>query len=281
MAHNNLTVVAVYGHNDGSSAIASLHKSMTQLPGSKGLLLSPSCPKNLPWYIEHKKIFPLDYFQYSWFMMYALHNFIDTYYALVVQDDGWVIDGNNFDNNWYDYDYIGAPTHCALTADRYYFNWTWQEIDEPMHVIQNGGLSFRSKKFMQAPSKHGIINKTHNVIPFCNEDVQLTGFMRSDLEKVGVVYAPDQVAKYFSMEYCGPGFHDDMDLSRLFGCHAPTRKLVDAYKLRINISEYTPENMHGELNFLNFLMSKGYELEYFKNQPAEQVRTEDADEAVS
>lgn len=280
MEHSNLTVVAVYGHNDGSSAIASLHQSMTKLPGSKGLLISPSRPESLPWYIEHKGIFPLDYFQYSWFMMYALHSFIDTDYALVVQDDGFVIDGTNFNEDWYNYDYIGAPTHCALTADKYYFNWTWQQVDEPMHIIQNGGLSMRSKRFMQAPTKYGVINKTHNVIPFCNEDVQLTGFMRDNLQKVGMRYAPDQVAKYFSVEYCGPGYHDDFDFDKLFGCHAPTRRLVSANKLMINVTEHPPETMHGEVKFLDFLQSKGYELEYFKYATAEQDGTQEADTPV-
>ena len=280
MEHSNLTVVAVYGHNDGSSAIASLHKSMTLLPGSKGLLLSPSRPESLPHYIEHKGIFPLDYFQYSWFMIYALHNFIETNHVLIVQDDGFVIDGNNFNPDWYRYDYIGAPTHCALTSDKYHFNWTWQQVREPMHIIQNGGFSMRSKRFLQAPGKYGIINKTHNVIPFCNEDVQLSGFMRTDLEKVGMRYAPDQEAKYFSLEYCGPGYHDDFDFAKLFGCHAPTRKLVSAYKLRINTTEHEPENMHGETKFLQFLQSKGFELEYFKNAAAKQDRTQEADAPV-
>lgn len=279
MEHSNLTVVAVYGHNDGSSAIPSLVKSMTQLPGSKALLLSPSRPASLPWFVEHKAIFALDYLQYSWFMMYALHNFIDTSHALIVQDDGFVIDGTNFNKDWYKYDYIGAPTHCALTGDKYYYNWTWQQEPADKHIIQNGGLSLRSKKMMQAPGKHGIIHRAFNVQPFCNEDVQLSGFMRTDLEKVGMRYAPDQEAKYFSMEYAGPGYHDDFDHSKLFGCHAPTRKLVSAYKLRIDTTTHQPETMHGEMDFLGFLMKKGFELEYFKRN-TEQVGTQEADAPV-
>jgi hypothetical protein len=280
MEHSNLTIVAVYGHNDGSSAIASLVKSMTQLPGSKAVLISPSRPDSLPSFVEHKAIFALDYFQYSWFMMYALHNFIDTDYALVVQDDGWVIDGTNFDPDWYSYDYIGAPTHCALIGNQYYWSWTWQQQKEPMHIIQNGGLSLRSKRMMQAPGKHGIIHRAFNVQPFCNEDVQLSGFMRNDLEKVGMRYAPDQVAKYFSMEYMGPGYHDGFDFDKLFGCHAPTRKLVSANKLMVDVTKNPPENMYGEKTFLDYLLKRGYEIVYFKQQAAEQDRTQEADSTV-
>jgi hypothetical protein len=280
MEHSNLTVVAVYGHNDGSSAIPSLVKSMTQLPGSKALLISPSRPESLPWFVEHKAIFSLDYFQYSWFMMYALHNFIDTDHVLIVQDDGWVIEGNNFDPDWYKYDYIGAPTHCALTSDKYYWNWTWQQEQEKKHIIQNGGLCLRSKRLLQAPGKYGIMHKAMNVIPFCNEDVQLTGFLRDQLEQAGMKFAPDQIAKYFSIEYMGPGYHDDFDLEKLFGCHAPTRKLVSAHKLMIDVTKHQPENMHGEQAFLAFLLKKGYELVYFKRETAEQSGTQEADAAV-
>lgn len=280
MEHNDLTVVAIYGHNNGASAVPSLVRAVSELPGSKALLLSPEPPQGLPDGIQHKVIGRLDYFQYSFFCIYALANYIDTGYVLIVQDDGFVIDGKNFNPLWYSYDYIGAPTHCAMTADKYYYNWTWQQVSEPMNVIQNGGLSLRSKRFLQAPAKHGIIHHTHNVMPFCNEDVQLSGFMRPDLEKVGMVYAPDHIAKQFSVEYLGPGFHDDFDLTKLFGCHAPTRKLVSANKLMVDVTQHQPQNMHGEESFLSFLKQKGWELEYFQKQATEQSRTQEADAPV-
>jgi len=44
MKHNKLTIVSVFGHNDGSTAIPSIMKSMQELPGSKGLLLSIKKP---------------------------------------------------------------------------------------------------------------------------------------------------------------------------------------------------------------------------------------------
>jgi len=280
MDHSNLTIVAVYGHTDGSSAVPSILKALQELPGSKAKLISIAKPEDLPDSIEHHGIFNLDYFQYSWFMIYALHNFINTSHALIVQDDGWVINGKNFNPNWYKYDYIGAPTHCALTADKYYYNWTWQQVDEPMHIIQNGGLCMRSKRFLQAPGKYGIIHKSHNVIPFCNEDVQLTGFMRNELEQVGMLYAPPQEAKYFSVEYMGPTFHDDFEFDKLFGCHGPTRKLAAEELIRVNVTKNKPENMHRELEFLNFLMHKGFSVEYFTDETAIEGRTQEADAPV-
>ena len=72
MLHDRLTVVAVYGHNDGSSAVPSILKSIQELPGSRGLLLSITKPNNLPSEIEWQRIYYLNYKQYAVFMMNSL-----------------------------------------------------------------------------------------------------------------------------------------------------------------------------------------------------------------
>lgn len=279
MVHDNLTVVAIYGHNNGASVIPALEKSVSELPGSRGLLLSLERPAGLPSHIDHCPIFFLDYHQYSWFVMYSLHNFIDTDYVLIVQDDGWVLNGKNLTEDYYQYDYIGSITHCALTKDQYYYNWSWTKIDEPMHVIQNGGFSFRSKRFLEAPSKHGIMHSTFNVQPFCNEDVQLTAFLRNNLEAVGMKYAPLDVAKQFSAEYFCPGVHDDTDFDKLVGFHGQTRKLVSETDILVIVKEVTIEQQYRESEFLDFLSKKGYEIT-IHTQPVKD-RAEEADQAVS
>ena len=63
MEHNSLTVVSIYGHNDGASAIPAILKSMEELPGSIGLLLSSAKPENLPDQIEWHQIGYLGYQQ--------------------------------------------------------------------------------------------------------------------------------------------------------------------------------------------------------------------------
>jgi hypothetical protein len=76
MVHSSLTVVSIYGHNDGSSAIPSILKSMSELQGSQGLLLSIQKPESLPDIIEWKQIGELDYMMYSVFIMHSLYAFI-------------------------------------------------------------------------------------------------------------------------------------------------------------------------------------------------------------
>ena len=78
MEHIDLTIVSVYGHNNGASALPSIKRSMAELPGSRGLLLSLSKPDNLPNNIEWKQIGFINYLQYSVFMMHQLYAFIDT-----------------------------------------------------------------------------------------------------------------------------------------------------------------------------------------------------------
>ena len=279
MIHDKLTVVAIYGHNNGASAIPALERSVAELPGSKGLLLSLERPDNLPDHIEHKKIYPLDYHQYSWFVMYSLHNFIETEYVLIVQDDGWVLNGKNLTEEHYQYDYIGSITHCALTNNNYYYNWSWRDVNEFMYVIQNGGFSLRSKRFLEAPSKYGIMHSSFNVEPFCNEDVQLTGFLRNKLEAVGMKYAPLDVAKHFSFEYLAPVFHDDVDLTKMVGIHGQSRKLTAVDHIQVIIKDLEIENQYRETEVLKFLKDKGYELSYIRSTP-EQVRAKETDEEV-
>lgn len=279
MNHDKLTVVAIYGHNNGASAIPALEKSVSELPGSRGLLLSLERPPGLPEHIEHCPIFFLDYHQYSWFVMYSLYNFIETEYVLIVQDDGWVLDGKNLTENYYQYDYIGAVTHCAITKTNYHYNWSWIELDEPLTVIQNGGLSLRSKRFLEAPSKYGIMHSTFNVQPFCNEDVQLSGFLRNNLESVGMKYAPVEVAKQFAFEYLAPKFNDDMDFSKLVGIHGQSRKLTAVDHIQVIIKDLEIENQYRETEVLKFLKDKGYELSYIRSTP-EQVRAKETDEEV-
>ena len=280
MVHDNLTVVAVYGHHNGASAIPALQRSVQELPGSRGLLLSIARPPMLPDNIEHRCIFPLDYHQYSWFMMYSLWNFIQTEYLLVVQDDGWVLNGSNLTEEHYQYDYIGSITHCALTADKYDYYWSWRELEEPRMVVQNGGFSFRSKRFLKAPSQFGIMHTTFNVEPFCNEDVQLTSFLRPHLESVGMKYAPESVASQFSIEYLAPNYHDGLNMDKLVGIHGQTRKLIGLNQVLVIIKDQEIEEQFGETQVLSYLESKGYGIHYHRLPATEQERTEEADQAV-
>ena len=260
MVHDQLTIVSVYGHNNGASAIPSILKSMKELKGSKGLLISLEKPPKLPKKIAWKRCHFIDYLGYSLFMMHGLYAYIETDYCLVVQDDGWVLNGKNFKPEYYDYDYIGAPSHCAFGDGHLYLKFAWTQAEEPVRVVQNGGFSLRSKRFLEACNKHGIMHLNSNEIHGWNEDAQLSSILKPVLQSYGYKYCPDEIAKYFSMEYVGLGFHEeDFDYSKLLGHHAQTRKLVSANHIVVPAD---PTESYGEVDFLGFLEGIGYTVEY-------------------
>ena len=80
-------------------------------------------------------------------------------------------------------------------------------------------------------------------------------------------YAPDHIAKLFSMEYMGPGFHDlNFPFEKLLGCHAQSRKLMDDDHI---IVPADPTKAYGEVEFLTFLQSSGYTVEYRYETPVQ------------
>jgi hypothetical protein len=260
MVHDQLTIVSVYGHNNGASAIPSILKSMKELKGSKGLLISLEKPPKLPKKIAWKRCHYIDYLGYSLFMMHGLYAYIETDYCLVVQDDGWVLNGKNFKPEYYDYDYIGAPSHCAFSDGHLYLHFSWTEATEPVKVVQNGGFSLRSKRFLEACNKHGIMHLNSNEIHGWNEDAQLSCILKPVLQSYGYKYCPDEIAKYFSIEFAGRGFHEEnFDYNKLLGHHAQTRKLASTNHVVVPID---PINSYGEIEFLDWLQTKGYTVEY-------------------
>ena len=261
MEHNNLTIVSIYGHTDGASAIPSIVQSMSELPGSRGLLLSLSRPESLPDNIEWHPILPLDYLQYSVFVMHSLYAFIKTDYCLIVQDDSWVLDGKNFKPEYYDYDYIGAATHAAIVGSELQLQGQW--VDEPNRLmIQNGGFSLRSKRLLEAPNKLGLTHKQADNVYLWNEDVQLTGVYRSFLESCGLKYASEEMSRGFALEYAVKKLYVGFDYSQLLGHHGQSRKLVGANHVKVAMTEVDANNVIGETDFLAHLESLGYTVEY-------------------
>lgn len=162
---------------------------------------------------------------YSHFMIYDLHRHIQTKYCLVVQHDGFIINADAWDDDFYNYDYIGAP---------------WPLLDghflDPyggVRRVGNGGFSFRSKKLLEVSAKeyvpfvgttHGDFFKHHRD-GYCAEDVVICIHNAPLYERHGCKFAPYEVACKFSRE-CTV----DMDLQRnTFGTHGPMNIWINEY----------------------------------------------------
>lgn len=285
----NITVVSIDGRpGECLGAQYAIHKSARELVGAKQLLISAEKPKTLLNGICHQKIQPLNYFEYTIFVLYSLYQFIDTEYALIVQEDGWVLNGRNWRKNFFDYDYLGAPIHLARVKhqDRIEyldgFQWT-QMIGRAgieIQFVQNGGFSLRSKKFLEAFTKFKLPYElpTPNIYVDelgvgrfdwgraapQNEDVYCCIDKRVELENLGIRFAPLDVCKYFSYEHFGAGLHEKVNLAEVLGHHSKLRRIKrdDSRDLQYVVSEEVAASIYGESEIINALRGQGIKLDF-------------------
>jgi len=127
-----------------------------------------------------ERLFP-DKEGYSKFCIVAMANYVETSHVLVIQSDGWILNPGAWNDQWLQYDYIGAP-------------WPYATQD-----VGNGGFSLRSKKLLDT------LKRVHHLFPrYHPEDVVICRDQRAWLERnYAVRFAPRSVAERFSIEAYG------------------------------------------------------------------------------
>ena len=141
-----------------------------------------------------------NYNDYNYYVIYCLHNHVETSHCLLVQPDGFVLFPDKWDDEWLKYDYIGAP--WPLVKDSY--------IDPfgNHHQVGNGGFSLRSKKLLEVPTKVEVPWETNNsdfywmppgVVNY-HEDGNICVHNRHIFVEQGCEFAPVDVAARFSQE---------------------------------------------------------------------------------
>jgi hypothetical protein len=254
---DQVTVVAVDGGSDGRNAVYSICRTVAELPGSRGLLIAAAKPTNLPEDVQFVAIDRLDYSQYSLYVIQCLYYHIRTDFALIVQDDGWALNGSNWDDRWFEYDYVGAPNHVAGVDGRLYLEYSWVGHSKAIQVLQ-GGFSLRSRLFLEAPTKYGICYKITGVPVLGLEDIQLCLMLRESLERRGLRFAPIEIALHFSVEYMHPVVHQRLDLERLFGHHRQTRRLRSHCLVQSGMTQEEIDRSFGEAGIIALLERYGY-----------------------
>lgn len=282
---HRITLVSVTGLADAQGAARALAFSQRQLPACRALLCSPVRPADLPPGIEHLPIAPLNYHEYSWFMLFALWRVVPTEFALVVQEDGWVLEGASWRDDYLAYDYVGAPIHLARIDTPEGVRWSrrfaWSTPEHPLGQgatpVQNGGFSLRSQRLMRALVDHPHIRVEvpapdvvggdplrmqwqHDALL---EDVQLSGVLRPALEAVGLRFAPVEVARSFAIEHAGL-LHHGYDALQLFGHHSKLRRLaaIDPPTLRYRLPRSHLARIYGEPELLQLFERRGYAVEF-------------------
>jgi len=254
----DITVVVMHGNGGVDKEVPSLIKSSAALPGSKQLIITNELiDTDIPQKLIHST---LDYMNIQDFMVYGLGAYIETDYALIVQSDGWVLNADNWRDEFFDYDYIGGATHAALEGNNYYMWYAWVGKTTNPWVVQNGGFSLRSKKLLDAPVKYGITKKYQENKMLYNEDIQLCCWMRPDLEKVGIKFAPTELSMYFSFEHLHPELHKDLDLMKVFGHHSRFRRLETNNRMRWLLSDEQMAQIACEDRVYKMFQDYGYEI---------------------
>ena len=129
--------------------------------------------------------------EYSSYMLKMLGTFrFKTSHLLVIQHDGYVVDGEEWDDEFLEYDYIGAP---------------WMYVDG--RNVGNGGFSLRSVRLHQILVDDEHIGNYHP-----EDDTICRGYRRYLESSYQVKFAPEEVADRFSYELRKPkdktfGFH--------------------------------------------------------------------------
>lgn len=125
-------------------------------------------------------------------IIYELHNYVDTDFAMLIHADGYVVDPSAWQDEFLAYDYIGAP--WPFPRDDYSYRTSEGEL-----VRVGNSVSLRSKRIMELPSILKL--EWRNYFGNTNEDGALCVHWRDRLKQEGVKYAPLEIAKYFSKEH--------------------------------------------------------------------------------
>lgn len=212
MKINNTTLLAIAGkHKYIESTKKALRHCLKQCSFDRVKLFSPTIDNEF----EHVETKVLDQSLYSKFCVEELDHYIDTDYCLIVQWDGFIINNQYWNDEFFNYDYIGSP---------------WASYD---FTVGNGGFSLRSKRFLSESAKlkytsNAHIIAGHNPANFlsgniCPEDFFLCYQNKDNLINKGISFAPPELAYQFSVEHQGVGYKtfDPQNLStyKSFGFH--------------------------------------------------------------
>ena len=173
---NNVTCVIVDGYNPANKCAQVLNYASKLCDFHSIKLFSFEQP-TIPFNFEFIKIDKMTHIQYSIFMIQNLPKYIESEYVLIMQNDGYIVDINKWDNDFLKYDYIGAPWHPGTL---------------PNTRVGNGGFSLRSKKLLQSCLHQDFIMQP------INEDITICSLNKDLLELNGLKFAPIDVAAKFS-----------------------------------------------------------------------------------
>lgn len=144
------------------------------------------------------------------FMVTRITEAFETSHCLHMEWDSRVVNPSAFKQDWFQYDYIGAP-----------WKYPMKVLDYPIctteNCVGNSGFSLISKKFADALAR--VSNPSRRDI----SDNYVCLKLRPSLEGMGLRFAPESVAERFSCE--------DRRYSGQFGWHGKGTAKINHFSL--------------------------------------------------
>lgn len=190
---------------DPDIGVKSLRYSRRGINFAKTILLAHERPYNLTDDIEFHLIDKLDHRGTSRIHFNELTDHCETDYMLGVQSDGFVINPHLWTNEFFLYDYIGAPWPSL----------PWNRANR----VGNGGFRLESKQFLDLCTR----------IPWNGEhdDVLVSNTYRSYFEDNGCRFPDIELAARFALEHPIPEVPYSLENS--FGFHGKLTEESRAY----------------------------------------------------
>lgn len=197
-----------------------IDNTLENTPGVEAVLQVGSIPLGYGKVVHLRENFNIQ--DYNYFIIKNLWAHIQTEFALIIQYDGMAANKLHWTDDYFNYDYIGAPW-----PERF----TWIKSEER---VGNGGFSLRSMKLIESLRDSFI--KFENNPRFENEDAVISQGHSAFLKrKYDIKYAPIELANKFSHEWCNPtgetfGFHGMWNFPLFFNEKVCMKYLLDIPK---------------------------------------------------
>ncbi len=168
--------------------------------------------------VKWEKCHKLDYTEYSRYAVYDMWKHVDTDFVLKIDYDGFIVNADQWDDNFLNYDYIGAP--WPYPSD----NFSMRDINGDVQRVGNGGFTLRSKKMLRLASELNLTWQSFH--GFYNDDGFMAVNNRHIYEANGCKIAPIEVAAKFSHEIPIPEIQGIIP----FGFHGKHSQYYQYYK---------------------------------------------------
>lgn len=177
--------------------------------------------------LEIKNINKMSWNDYQKFLLKDLTNYFETEHVLSIHDDGYVSNHLKWIDEFYEYDYIGAPWPIFITK-RLLANLSNQldylripfETNIPVlknynidnYRVGNSGFSLKSKKLCEFTKNYA------DKYPGKPDDNIICVYEKEDITNNGLKIAPIEIAAKFSVETANE-FNPSRDIQETFGFH--------------------------------------------------------------